>query len=111
MRVAKRNKPYRVHELGHEDFFDFKSFLSQIIKGRVKDKDREVVRWTKIKWFRSAKEDIKTVYIKYELSDQSFKKMQVAQRAARATQYVKTPQQFQNEIFILIFSQCLLKCY
>lgn len=48
---------------------------SQIIQGRVKDEDGEVVR--------CVKEDHKTVYFKYGLSDNSFKKMQVAQRAAR----------------------------
>lgn len=57
---------------------------SQIIQGRVKDEDGEVVR--------CVKEDHKTVYFKYGLSDNSFKKMQVAQRAARGKR-VQTPQQ------------------
>lgn len=57
---------------------------SQIIQGRVKDEDGEVVR--------CVKEDLKTVDFKYGLSDNSFKKMQVAQRAARGKR-VQTPQQ------------------
>ncbi len=49
VRAARRNKPCSVHELGHKDFLGFKSFSSQIVKGRVKDEDGEVVHCTKIK--------------------------------------------------------------
>ncbi len=59
VRPARRNKPHAVHELGHKDFLNFKSLSNQIIKGRVKDEDGEVVGWHKIKWFHHVKEDLK----------------------------------------------------
>ncbi|KAJ8393821.1 hypothetical protein AAFF_G00055500 [Aldrovandia affinis] len=91
VRVARRNKPYLVHELGHNYFLDFKSCLNHTIKNRGKDEEERAVRWQKIKWLRYLKDEPHTIFFKYDFSEREFRKLKVAQQAARGRHCVTNP--------------------
>ncbi|KAF3837648.1 hypothetical protein F7725_009416, partial [Dissostichus mawsoni] len=83
VRMARRNRPYKVIELGHSDFLDFKSFSQHTVRNRTKDTEGQTVRWQKIKWLRYTKEDPKGIQFKYSLSDQPFQMLQVGKQETR----------------------------
>ncbi|KAJ4932480.1 hypothetical protein JOQ06_010901 [Pogonophryne albipinna] len=71
VRMARRNRPYKVIELWHSDFLDFKSFSQHTVRNRTKDTEGQTVRWQKMKWLRHTKEYPKGIQFKYELSNQA----------------------------------------
>lgn len=69
-RTAKTRKPYhKVVEMVHTDFLDFKKFSSQVITNKTMSQIGEKVKWLKVKWFQYRKSETKTIYYKYQLSD------------------------------------------
>ncbi|KAK5910675.1 hypothetical protein CgunFtcFv8_004916 [Champsocephalus gunnari] len=75
VRMARRNRPYKVIELGHSAFLDFKSFSQHTVRNRTKDTEGQTVRHTK--------EDPKGIQFKYSLSDQPFQMLQVGKHETR----------------------------
>ncbi|KAL2086584.1 hypothetical protein ACEWY4_017643 [Coilia grayii] len=92
VRMARKNDPYSVHELGHKDFLDFKSLSNHILKNRTKDGEGQAVHWQKIKWFRYMKEEQKTIFFKYDFTAPTFRKMTVAKQATRGSRGTRTTQ-------------------
>lgn len=90
VRMARQGNPYRVNELLHKDFLDFKSLSNLTVKNRSKDEEGQAVHWQKIKWFRYTKEDPKTIYFKYDVTAPTFKKMMV-RLPTRATSTIQSP--------------------
>ncbi|KAL7382213.1 hypothetical protein ABVT39_018645 [Epinephelus coioides] len=83
VRVARKNNPYTVHELGHKDFLDFKSFSNHVLKNKTKDEEGQAVHWQKIKWFCYTKEEPRTIFFKYDFTDPTFRELKVAKQATR----------------------------
>ncbi|KAJ8015961.1 hypothetical protein DPEC_G00002140 [Dallia pectoralis] len=69
VRVARKNKPYTVHELGHKDFLDFKSFSNHVLKNKTKDEEEKAVHF----------------FFKHDFTYPSFHELKVAKQATRGT--------------------------
>ncbi|KAJ8000985.1 hypothetical protein DPEC_G00186120 [Dallia pectoralis] len=94
VRVARKYKPYTVHELGHKDFLDFRYFSNHILKNKTKDEEGKAVHCQKMKWFRYTKEEPRTSFFKYDFTDPTFHELKVekqATRGARSTHSVSKP--------------------
>lgn len=85
IRTASRRNPYKVKEMGQEDFYDLKKLKTVMIKNCKTDTDEETVNWLKIKWLQYRKNDPEHIYFKYDLDSESFKKIKVFRRGKRAT--------------------------
>lgn len=76
VRAARRKNPYKVHELNHKEFIDFKTVASTKIKNKTKDDEGQQVKWLKMKWMRYMKQEKNAILFKYDM-DTPFRRLVV----------------------------------
>ncbi|KAL7395067.1 hypothetical protein ABVT39_009475 [Epinephelus coioides] len=103
VRAARHKHLYKVHELNHKEFIDFKTVASRKIKNKTKDNEGQQVSWLKMKWMRYMKREKNAILFKYD-TDASFRKHVVNKDTRSSTSTL--PTRFQSPPGISAVTLC-----
>nr|CAH7758215.1 unnamed protein product [Callosobruchus chinensis] len=77
-------RPYLVHHLKYQDFFDLQQLVDCIVHNTTLNCDGEKVSWIRIKWLRFEKCHPNIIQYKYDLSADFFHKIDVTSSKRRS---------------------------
>lgn len=81
--MARRSKPYKLQELGFEDFYDIKKLQKDTICNRSIDTDGKKIKWGQIKWLKFKKESPGIIFFKTDLKEENFRVLNVSRKGRR----------------------------